>query len=151
MPQLAISIQIASQLANIPTNAQFKKWAKAALRVDTEVTIRIVDEAEGRALNLAYRGKDYATNVLTFPLIETPHLMGDIVICAPVVVAEAIAQNKPLTAHYAHLTVHGMLHLCGFDHETEAQAELMEAIEIQILAKLGYANPYLITEDAKSK
>ena len=151
MPQFAISIQIASQLANIPTNAQFKKWAKAALRVDTEVTVRIVDEAEGRALNLAYRAKDYATNVLTFPLTEEPHLMGDIVICAPVVAAEAIAQNKPLTAHYAHLTVHGMLHLCGFDHETEAQAELMEAIEIQILAKLGYANPYLITEDAKSK
>ena len=151
MPQLAISIQIASQLANTPTNAQFKKWAKAALRVDTEVTIRIVDEAEGRALNLAYRGKDYATNVLTFPLIETPHLMGDIVICAPVVAAEAVAQNKPLEAHYVHLTVHGMLHLGGFDHETEAQAELMEAIEIQILAKLGYANPYHITEDAKSK
>ena len=151
MPQLAISIQIASQLANTPTNAQFKKWAKAALRVDTEVTIRIVDEAEGRVLNLAYRGKDYATNVLTFPLIETPHLMGDIVICAPVVAAEAVTQNKPLEAHFAHLTVHGMLHLGGFDHETEAQAELMEAIEIQILAKLGYANPYLITEDAKSK
>ena len=151
MPQLAISIQIASQLANTPTNAQFKKWAKAALRVDTEVTVRIVDEAEGRALNLAYRGKDYATNVLTFPLIETPHLMGDIVICAPVVAAEAVTQNKPLEAHFAHLTVHGMLHLGGFDHETEAQAELMEAIEIQILAKLGYANPYLITEDAKSK
>ena len=151
MPQLAISIQIASQLANTPTNAQFKKWAKAALRVDTEVAIRIVDEAEGRALNLAYRGKDYATNVLTFPLIETPHLMGDIVICAPVVAAEAVTQNKPLEAHFAHLTVHGMLHLGGFDHETEAQAELMEAIEIQILAKLGYANPYLITEDAKSK
>ena len=151
MPQLAISIQIASQLANIPTNAQFKKWAKAALRVDTEVTIRIVDETEGRALNLAYRGKDYATNVLTFPLVETPHLMGDIVICAPIVWREAAEQAKQLTAHYAHLTVHGMLHLCGFDHETEAQAELMEAIEIQILAKLGYANPYLITEDAKSK
>ena len=151
MPQLAISIQIASQLANIPTNAQFKKWAKAALRVDTEVAIRLVDEAEGRALNLTYRGKDYATNVLTFPLIETPHLMGDIVICAPIVAIEASEQHKTLEAHYAHLTVHGMLHLSGFDHETEAQAELMEAIEIQILAKLGYANPYLITEDAKSK
>ena len=151
MPQLAISIQIASQLANISTNAQFKKWAKAALRVDTEVAIRLVDEAEGRALNLAYRGKDYATNVLTFPLIETPHLMGDIVICAPIVAKEASEQHKTLEAHFAHLTVHGMLHLCGFDHETEAQAELMEAIEIQILAKLGYANPYLITEDAKSK
>ena len=151
MPQLAISIQIASQLANIPTNAQFKKWAKAALRVDTEVAIRLVDEAEGRALNLTYRGKDYATNVLTFPLIETPHLIGDIVICAPIVAKEASEQHKTLEAHFAHLTVHGMLHLSGFDHETEAQAELMEAIEIQILAKLGYANPYLITEDAKSK
>ena len=151
MPQLSLSIQIASQFANIPTNMQFKKWAKAALRVDTEVTIRIVDEAEDRALNLAYRDKDYATNVLTFPLIETPHLMGDIVICAPIVAKEASEQHKTLEAHYAHLTVHGMLHLSGFDHETEAQAELMEAIEIQILAKLGYANPYLITEDAKSK
>ncbi len=151
MAHLKIALQIASQCAEIPSKKQFVKWAKAALRVDTEVTIRIVDEAEDRALNLAYRGKDYATNVLTFPLIETPHLIGDIVICAPVVAAEAIAQNKPLTAHYAHLTVHGMLHLCGFDHETEAQAELMEAIEIQILAKLRYANPYLITEDAKSK
>ena len=148
MPQFAISIQVASPLANIPTNAQFKKWAKAALRVDTEVAIRLVDEAEGRALNLTYRGKDYATNVLTFPLIETPHLMGDIVICAPIVAKEASEQHKTLEAHFAHLTVHGMLHLCGFDHETEAQAELMEAIEIQILAKLGYANPYLITEGA---
>ena len=151
MPNLKFNFQNASENLQIPTNVQFKKWAKAALRVDTEVTIRIVDEAEGRALNLAYRGKDYATNVLTFPLIETPHLMGDIVICAPVVAAEAVTQNKPLEAHFAHLTVHGMLHLGGFDHETEAQAELMEAIEIQILAKLGYANPYLITEDAKSK
>ena len=148
MPQVKLSVQIASELANLPTKAQFKKWAKAALRVDTEVTIRIVDEAEGRALNSTYRGKDYATNVLTFPLTETPHLMGDIVVCAPVVVAEAAAQNKSLEAHFAHLTVHGVLHLHGYDHETEAQAELMESLEITILQKLGYANPYLITEDA---
>ena len=148
MPQVKLSVQIASELANLPTKAQFKKWAKAALRVDTEVTIRIVDEAEGRALNSTYRGKDYATNVLTFPLTETPHLMGDIVICAPVVVVEAAAQNKSLVAHYAHLTVHGVLHLHGYDHETEPQAELMESLEITILQKLGYANPYLITEDA---
>ena len=148
MHQVKLSVQIASELANLPTKAQFKKWAKAALRVDTEVTIRIVDEAEGRALNSTYRGKDYATNVLTFPLTETPHLMGDIIICAPVVMAEAAAQNKSLVAHYAHLTVHGVLHLHGYDHEIEAQAELMESLEITILQKLGYANPYLITEGA---
>ena len=148
MPQLAICIQIASEQANVPAKSQFKKWAKAALRVDTEVTIRIVDAQEALELNSTYRGKDYATNVLTFPLTEMPHLMGDIIICAPVVEAEAKAQNKPLEAHFAHLTVHGMLHLCGFDHETEPQAELMESLEITILQKLGYANPYLVTEDA---
>ena len=148
MPKIQLSVQIASELANLPTKAQFKKWAKAALCVDTEVTIRIVDEAEGKALNSTYRGKDYATNVLTFPLTETPHLMGDIVVCAPVVVAEAAAQNKSLEAHFAHLTVHGVLHLQGYDHEIEAQAELMESLEITILQKLGYANPYVITEDA---
>ncbi len=135
-------------MAQIPTKNLFKKWAKAALRVDTEVTIRLVDETEGRALNLTYRGKDYATNVLTFPLSETPHLMGDIVICAPIVEKEAAEQHISLEAHYAHLTVHGILHLHGYDHEIEAQAALMEAIEIQILAKLGYANPYLVIEDA---
>ena len=143
MPQFKLSVQIASALANIPTKAQFKKWAKATLRIDTEVTIRIVDEAEGRALNSIYRGKDYATNVLTFPLTEEPYLMGDIVLCAPIVMAEATAQHKTLEAHYAHLTVHGVLHLHGYDHETEPQAELMEGLEISILAKLGYANPYV--------
>ncbi len=145
MPKLNISIQFASSQPRLPSKSQFRKWAKAALRVDTEVTIRIVDEDEARILNSAYRGKDYATNVLTFPIAEEPHLMGDIVICAPVVETEAKAQNKPLEAHYAHLTVHGILHLHGYDHETEAQAELMESLEISILAKLGYANPYLIT------
>ena len=148
MPKLAATIQYVSEANNLPNASQFRKWAKAALRVDTEVTIRIVDEAEGKALNSTYRGKDYATNVLTFPLTETPHLMGDIVVCAPVVVAEAAAQNKSLEAHFAHLTVHGVLHLHGYDHEIEAQAELMESLEITILQKLGYANPYLITEDA---
>ncbi|HQM87790.1 MAG TPA: rRNA maturation RNase YbeY, partial [Methylotenera sp.] len=113
--------------------------------VDTEVTIRIVDEDEGRALNNTYRGKDYATNVLTFPITETPHLMGDIVMCAPVVATEALAQHKSIEAHYAHLTVHGILHLHGYDHEIAAQAELMESLETAIISKLGYANPYLIT------
>ncbi len=148
MPQLSLSVQFVSSLTHLPTANQLRKWAKAALRVDTEVTIRIVDDVEGRALNLAYRGKDYATNVLTFPLSEMPHLMGDIVICAPVVEKEAAEQSKSLEAHFAHLTVHGVLHLHGYDHEDTYQAELMESIEIQILAKLGYANPYLITEDA---
>ena len=148
MSQLAISIQIASEQANVPAKSQFKKWAKAALRVDTEVTIRITDAQEALELNSQYRGKDYATNVLTFALTETPTLMGDIIICAPVVAAEASAQGIDLMAHYAHLTVHGMLHLCGFDHENEHQAELMEGLEVQILAKLGYANPYLIIEGA---
>ena len=145
MTTLNLAVQYASALATLPSRAQFRQWAKAAIRVDTEATIRIVDEAEGRELNNTYRGKDYATNVLTFPLTEEPHLMGDIIICAPVVAAEAIAQNKPLASHYAHLTVHGILHLHGYDHETEAQAELMEAIETAIITKLGYPNPYLIT------
>ena len=148
MPKLSLTIQYATTSTLLPTCKQVRQWAKAALRVDSEVTIRFIDEQEGCQLNNFYRGKDYATNVLTFPLTETPHLMGDIVICAPVVLSEAKSQNKPLEAHFAHLTVHGILHLHGYDHETEAQAELMESIEIQILAKLGYANPYLITEGA---
>lgn len=145
MPKLNLTVQYASVHLNLPTQTQFRKWAKAAIRVDTEVTIRIVDEAEGRELNKAYRAKDYATNVLTFPLTEEPHLMGDIIICAPVVAAETMEQNKPLEAHYAHLTVHGILHLHGYDHEIEAQACLMEGLETAIVAKLGYADPYLIT------
>jgi probable rRNA maturation factor len=148
MPKLHASIQLASNDNNLPTPSQFRKWAKAALRVDTEVTIRIVDEAEGRELNRDYRNKDYATNVLTFPLTEEPHLMGDIIICAPVVAKEAKEQHKDLLAHYAHLTVHGILHLHGYDHETDAQAELMEGLETAIVTKLGYASPYLITEGA---
>lgn len=142
MPALDFSLQIASDSADLPTNAQFKRWVRAALRVDTSLTIRIVDEAEGRQLNADYRGKAYATNVLTFPLTEVPVLMGDIVICAPVVVVEALAQHKPLLAHYAHMTVHGVLHLHGYDHEVDAQAELMEAMEVAIMHRLGFANPY---------
>ncbi len=142
MPALDFSLQIASNSADLPSNAQFKRWVRAALRVDTSVTIRIVDEAEGRQLNADYRGKDCATNVLTFPLTEVPVLMGDIVICAPVVAAESVAQQKTLLAHYAHMTVHGVLHLHGYDHEVDAQAELMEAMEVAILHRLGFANPY---------
>jgi probable rRNA maturation factor len=147
MPNLSLSVQYAINQKGLPSRSQFKKWVKAALRVDTEVAIRVVDEEEGRMLNSSYRGKDYATNVLTFPLTEIPHLMGDIIICAPVVESEAHAQNKSIEAHYAHLTVHGVLHLHGYDHITEPQAELMESLEVTILQKLGYANPYRILED----
>lgn len=145
MPKLHLTLQNICKSAQTPTRKQFFRWAQAALCVESEVTIRIVDEDEGRALNLAYRGKDYATNVLTFVLDDEPHLLGDIVICAPVVATEAAAQHKTLAAHYAHLTVHGILHLHGYDHEKDAPAELMEALETAILTKLGYANPYLVT------
>ncbi len=148
MPSLSLSYQNVSNADNIPTRQQFSRWAKASLRVDTEVTIRIVDKEEGRILNNTYRAKDYATNVLTFALTEEPHLMGDIIICAPVVALEAAEQNKALMAHFAHMTVHGILHLHGYDHETEKQAHLMELIEVTTLQKLGYPNPYLITQGA---
>jgi probable rRNA maturation factor len=145
MPTLKLAVQYASDDLNLPTQSQFRKWAKAAARVDAEVAIRIVDATEGRELNKTYRGKDYATNVLTFPLAEEPHLIGDIIICAPIVRTEAMAQNKLIEAHYAHLTVHGILHLHGYDHEILRQAELMEGLETAIITKLGYADPYLIT------
>lgn len=145
MPELSLSIQLASKQDHIPNRNQLRRWVKKTLRVDTEVTIRIVDEEEARMLNHTYRGKDYATNVLTFPITETPHLMGDIIICAPVVIKEAEEQNKSIESHFAHLTVHGTLHLHGYDHLTEAQAGLMESIEVTTLADLGYPNPYLIT------
>lgn len=143
MPKLLLTVQYASDIPDLPTQAEFRKWARSALNLDAEITLRLVDEAEGRALNRDYRGKDYATNVLTFPLAEEPHLMGDIVLCAPVVLREAREQNKTLSAHFAHLTVHGILHLRGYDHETEAQAELMETLETEMVTKLGYADPYL--------
>jgi probable rRNA maturation factor len=144
MAKLSLAVQYASESKDLPDITQFRKWARNALRIDAEIAVRIVDEEEGRALNRDYRGKDYATNVLTFPLAEEPCLMGDIILCAPVVAAEAAAQNKPLHAHYAHLTVHGVLHLHGYDHEIEAQAELMETLETEIVTKLGYPDPYSI-------
>ncbi|MFL9608808.1 rRNA maturation RNase YbeY [Methylobacillus sp. Pita2] len=143
MPKLAMSVQYASENDGLPSEKQFRRWARATLRVDTEATLRIVDEEEGRMLNRDYRGKDYATNVLTFPLVEEPWLVGDIILCAPVVAKEAHEQNITLEAHYAHLTVHGILHMHGYDHEEEHQAELMESIESATMVRLGYADPYL--------
>ena len=129
----------------LPNRHQFRRWVKAALERDAAVTLRIVGETEGRQLNRDYRGKDYATNVLTFaygePLPGQP-LLGDIVLCAPVLAREAMKQKKELLAHYAHLTVHGVLHLQGFDHEKVREAKAMEAREVAILVALGYPDPY---------
>lgn len=140
--RLSLTVQYATKAQTPPTRAQFRKWAKAALRRDAMITLRIVDQAEGRRLNRDYRGRDYATNVLTFVYDDIEPLAGDIVMCAPVVSREARAQRKPVEAHYAHLTVHGMLHLQGYDHEDEADAAVMEALESAIVTKLGYADPY---------
>lgn len=145
MASLSLVVQYACEEKNtqsLPTSAQFRKWLRSALPIDAEVTVRIVDEEEGRMLNSTYRGKDYATNVLTFPLAEEPLLMGDIILCAPVVSKEAQAQHKSQEAHYAHLTIHGALHLQGYEHEIDAQAEFMESMETQILRRLGYPDPY---------
>ncbi|WP_137718840.1 rRNA maturation RNase YbeY [Methylobacillus flagellatus] len=150
MPELSLAVQYATTATQTPSARQFRRWARLTQRVDCAATVRIVDAEEGRMLNRDYRGKDYATNVLTFALSETPLLMGDIVLCAPVVEAEAAAQNIPLLAHYAHLTVHGMLHLHGYDHETEPQAELMETLESQIVIQLGYADPYASEKDVNT-
>lgn len=137
--------------AGIPSAASFRLWVDAALRGAkrrraTELSIRIVDAEEGRALNRDYRGKDYATNVLSFeaelpPGLKLP-LIGDMAICAPVVAREAAEQGKCARDHWAHLTVHGTLHLLGYDHIVEAEAVAMEALETRILATLGIANPY---------
>ncbi len=125
------------------TRARVKRWVGQALAGPGEIAVRIVGEAEGRALNAQFRGKDYATNVLTFDYARTPVVMADLVLCGPVVAREAREQGKTLEAHYAHLLVHGALHAQGYDHETgERDALEMEALEILLLAALGYPNPY---------
>lgn len=141
-----------------PDDDSFSRWAAAALTqaarptaVNTELSLRITGAAEMRALNNRYRGRDQATNVLAFPAdlpadID-PRLLGDVVLCAPVIAAEATAQQKALSAHWAHMTVHGTLHLLGFDHITEAEAREMEALEIAALASLGIDDPYLSAAD----
>jgi probable rRNA maturation factor len=147
---LELDLQVASEAADLPSEAQFRSWCELALRqrsADSELTIRLVDEAEGRELNSTYRQRDYATNVLSFPadvpdeMLDIP-LLGDLVICAPVVAREALEQNKPLLAHWAHMVIHGCLHLLGYDHIEDEEAEEMEALERELLAELGHADPY---------
>ena len=147
--QLDVSVSYGLPRAGLPAAASFRKWAAAAAQgriLRADLAIRLVDTKEGRSLNRHYRGKDHPTNVLSFPA-ELPEgvnlpLLGDLVICAPVVAKEAAEQGKPLNAHYAHLTVHGVLHLLGLDHEDEREAEAMERLEREILADLGVADPY---------
>jgi len=138
-------VQYAVGTKGLPGRPELRRWAVAALQQDVRATLRLVGEAEGRQLNKDFRGKDYATNVLTFVYGEEPEtgaLTGDIVLCAPVVAREAKEQKKPLAAHYAHLVVHGFLHLQGYDHEVETDATVMEALESFIIQSLGYPDPY---------
>jgi probable rRNA maturation factor len=144
--KLSLSVQYATNAKKLPTRQQFRRWIKVALEQDVQMALRIVDEIEGRALNQSYRGKDYATNVLTFVYDDTSPLYGDVVICAPVVTREAKEQGKDWLAHYAHLTIHAALHLQGYDHEKKREAEKMEARETALLLKLRYPAPYLIRD-----
>ncbi|SEP40952.1 rRNA maturation RNase YbeY [Nitrosovibrio sp. Nv6] len=152
--KLKLTAQYATGASDVPPRSAFRTWIKAALTQDAEIVLRIVDEAEGRSLNRDFRDRDYATNVLTFvydavapdarsgPRSNGERLSGDIVLCAPVIENEAGQQHKSLAAHYAHLTIHGVLHLQGYDHENDADAAVMEQLEIEILGRLGYKNPY---------
>jgi len=145
-------LQLSLQFGNIPYAARHRaalprhmvtRSIRHALATDAEITVRIVNLEEGQALNRSYRKKDHATNVLTFDYAQSPVVMADLVLCAPVIAQEAKAQGKTLAAHYAHLLVHGTLHAQGWDHETSlADAHAMEAREVAILAGLGFANPY---------
>jgi probable rRNA maturation factor len=141
-PALSLSVQYASNDVDLPRRPQIRRWVRSALIADATVTVRFVDAIEGRAINAEFRGKDYATNVLTFVYDDEHPRAGDVVLCAPVVRREAAAQGKPLADHHAHLVVHGMLHLQGFDHERTADALVMEARETAILATLGLPDPY---------
>jgi len=150
MPRLTLTLQFPaaktypSHKVMLP-RATVARWIKASLFADAELTVRFVDEEEGRMLNRTYRQKDYATNVLTFAYAESEDdpVAGDLILCCPVVEREAAEQGKPLAAHYAHLIVHGTLHAQGYDHEVESEAQEMESIETDIMQSLGFSDPYV--------
>jgi probable rRNA maturation factor len=141
-PRLNLSVQYAVNTRGLPSRARLRRWARAALERDARVTVRVVGTAEARALNRHFRGKDRATNVLTFVMRERPRLEGDIALCAPVIAREARSRGRSAAAHYAHLLVHGVLHLQGYDHETGREARLMERRESRVVARLGFPDPY---------
>jgi probable rRNA maturation factor len=142
-PQLTLSLQFADKRhrEHLPRH-KVARWLRAALDADAELAVRIVDAEEGQTLNRDFRRKDYATNVLTFDYAQEPVVMADLVICAPVIAREADEQGKTLEAHYAHMLVHGALHAQGWDHIKKKEAVAMEAREREILAALGFADPY---------
>ena len=140
--RLSLAVQYGVHGRGLPTRAQLRRWARAALERDARVTVRVVGDGESRALNRVFRGKDRPTNVLTFVMSEGPRLEGDLALCAPVIAREARAQKKSAAAHYAHLVVHGMLHLQGYDHDSDRDARVMERRETQIVTRLGFADPY---------
>ena len=147
LPDLTLSLQFGKlknadkHRAALPRH-RVTKWIRHALQTNGEITVRIVDAEEGQTLNREYRKKDYATNVLTFDYTQEPVVTADLVLCAPVVAQEAKEQKKTLQAHYAHLIVHGTLHAQGWDHELEEDAQVMELRETEIMARLGFKNPY---------
>jgi probable rRNA maturation factor len=141
-PRLGFSVQYGVRARGLPSPVQFRRWARAALERSARVTVRIVGSGEARALNRDYRGRDYPTNVLTFVMREKPRLEGDLALCAPVIAREARTQHKSAAAHYAHLVVHGMLHLQGYDHEHNREARTMEQRETRIVTRLGFPDPY---------
>ena len=150
--RLNLAVQYVSRTENLPARELLRAWVRAAMHVDGprggDIALRFVDADEGQALNRDYRGKDYATNVLSFVYDDGPRIAGDLVVCAPVVEREAAEQGKPPAAHYAHLVVHGVLHLLGYDHEAgEADARQMEDKERTILASLGFDDPYQAERD----
>ncbi|RJL31184.1 rRNA maturation RNase YbeY [Pectobacterium polaris] len=155
MSQVILDLQIASaQAQGLPEEKDFQRWLEGVLpqfQEVSEVTIRIVDEAESRDLNNTYRGKDKPTNVLSFPFEAPPEvelpLLGDLIICRQVVEREAAEQEKTVEEHWAHMVVHGSLHLLGYDHIEDSEAEEMEALETEIMQSMGYADPYLAEKD----
>ena len=145
---LSLSVQRAVRAPGAPLRREIERVVRAAQERPAEITLRLVGEAEGLRLNAQFRHQTHATNVLSFPYSDAPLVCGDLVLCVPVVVREAQEQGKTLLAHYVHLIVHGVLHLHGYDHENDVDAERMEAREVQIVTGLGFANPYWVVGSA---